>query len=311
MYKTLVKTVGLPHEKWLEYRRMGIGGSDAGAVLGFNPYKGPYMVYIEKVEEYQPDLDGKEAVYWGNVLEDVVAEEFSRRSGKKVRRVNAVLQSSEHPFMLANLDREIVGENAILECKTTNAFLAGEWDGEEVPASYICQCQHYLAVTGAEVCYIACLIGGNRFVWKEIVRDEEFIAYLIDAERQFWEGHVLAKQPPAADGRGNTTAFLDGRYADSTGEEIVLPKGAVQAAEEYRRLTSMRKELDEKLEACKNQLKSSMGHAEAGVCGKFVVTWKPQSQTRVDTQKLKEAYPEIYKDVTKTVSFRKFECRER
>lgn len=311
MYQTLAKTVGLPREEWLKYRRMGIGGSDAGAVLGFNPYKGPYMVYIEKVEGYQPDMEGNEAVYWGNVLEDVVASEFSRRSGKKVRRVNAVLQSAEHPFMLANLDREIVGENAILECKTTNAFNGMEWDGEEVPASYICQCQHYLAVTGAEVCYIACLVGGNRFVWKEIARDDEFIDYLIDRERDFWETHVLAKKPPAADGLGNTTAFLDGRYADSAAEEMVLPKRAAQAAEEFLRLKSMRKELDEKLEACKNQLKSSMGHAEYGVCGKFAVTWKPQSQTRVDTQKLKEAYPDIYRDVTKTVAFRKFECKER
>lgn len=88
--------------------------------------------------------------------------------------------------MVANIDRKIVGQNAILECKTANQYLLKEWEDEEIPASYLLQVQHYLAVTGADRGYIAVLVGGQKFIWKEVPRDEELIEMIIQLEKDFW-----------------------------------------------------------------------------------------------------------------------------
>ncbi|HHR2781106.1 TPA: YqaJ viral recombinase family protein, partial [Listeria monocytogenes] len=84
----------------------------------------------------------------------------------------------------------VVGEDAILECKTASAYLAKEWEADEVPATYLVQIQHYLAVTGKNKAYVAVLIGGNKFIWKEIERDDELINQIIAFELDFWETNV-------------------------------------------------------------------------------------------------------------------------
>ncbi len=174
-------------EEWLQFRRSGIGGSDMGAILGLNPWRSVLDVWLDKTSDEEPEEEQSEYAYWGTVLEAVVADEFQRRTGMKVRRCNYTLRSIEHPFMLANIDRELVGIDEGLECKTASAYKEAEWKGDLVPDSYYVQCQHYMAVTGYKAWWIACLIGGNQFVYKRIERNDEFIAQLIEAGRQFWE----------------------------------------------------------------------------------------------------------------------------
>ena len=153
---------------WERVRNSGIGGSDVACIMGLNPWKSAYALYAEKHGDVEAeDLSNNEFVYWGTVLEQVVADRFCELTGKKVRKCGT-LQDESYEFMLANVDRLVVGENAGLECKTANGFKASEWDGDCLPDSYYCQCQWYMMVTGCEKWYIACLIGGNHFVWKEI-----------------------------------------------------------------------------------------------------------------------------------------------
>ena len=70
----------------------------------------------------QEDIQS-ESAYFGNVLEEVVAQEFAKRTRLKVQRRNAILQHPEYPWMLANVDRLIVGERIGLECKTASEYL--------------------------------------------------------------------------------------------------------------------------------------------------------------------------------------------
>ncbi|WP_337521066.1 lambda-exonuclease family protein, partial [Mitsuokella jalaludinii] len=153
-------------DAWLKMRTQGIGGSDAGTIVGLNPWKSKYELWLEKTGQVVPeDISNREPVYWGNRLEDIVAQEFTRQTGKKVRR-HGMVQDEAHPFLFANVDRMVAGEKAGLECKTANGFKASLWEGDEVPASYYCQCQHYMLVTGLPVWYIACLVGGQHYVYK-------------------------------------------------------------------------------------------------------------------------------------------------
>ena len=182
--------------EWLQLRQKGIGGSDAAAIFGMSRWKSPIDIWLSKTIEIEEEDEQSEAAYWGTVLEDVVAKEFAERTGLKVRRRNAMLQHDEHDFMIADIDREIVGQKVGLECKTASAYKKEEWADDEIPVEYLIQCQHYMAVTGYEAWWIAVLVGGNTFIYKKIDRDEEFIEMLIKAEMDFWNNHVVPNVMP-------------------------------------------------------------------------------------------------------------------
>ncbi|MED2764855.1 YqaJ viral recombinase family protein [Bacillus thuringiensis] len=148
-YDVTASTTDLTREKWLEIRRQGIGGSDVAAVLNLSDWNSPMSIYLDKIGELK-EKSQSEYAYWGNVLEDVVARKFMKRTGLKVRRKNEMLQSKLHPFMMANIDREVIGRKEGLECKTASEYKRSEWKGDNVPTQYILQCQHYMVVTRFE-----------------------------------------------------------------------------------------------------------------------------------------------------------------
>ena len=301
----LVSTLNMDRNEWLEYRKRGIGGSDAAAVAGLNPWKSPMAVWLEKTDQIEPEEPG-EAAYWGTILEDIVAQEFTKRTGMKVRRRNAILQRHEHPWMIANVDRLIVGENAGLECKTTSAYNAKEWDGDEVPAQYILQVQHYMAVTGAKAWWLAVLIGGQRFIHKRIERDDELIQQLIEIERDFWENHVVPCVPPEMDGSTASTELLKRMYPEGKPAAIDLPSDAGELIETLDFLNEELKALEERKAACENRLKAMLGENEVGRFGERLVTWKNVVTNRFDSKAFAKDHPELYEKYLKTSKYRKF-----
>ena len=303
----LAETANMDHLEWLRLRQKGIGGSDAAAIAGLSKWKSPVAVYLEKIGQAPEENASSEAAYWGTVLEDVVAQEFSKRTGLKVRRRNAILQHPEHSFMLANVDRLIVGRKEGLECKTASEHLKEEWKDNEVPAQYLIQCQHYMAVTGFDSWWIAVLIGGNKFIYKKIERDEEIIQYLIQIESDFWNNHVLKKNPPMFDGSEASSDLLKALYPTAKfDEEIQLPPGAVELIAKYEQAKQEEAEAAERRKEAENQLKAMLGEYERAFAGDRVVTWKNIVSHRVDTKLLKAKYPDIYQEVTKESIFRRF-----
>ncbi|MED0662223.1 lambda-exonuclease family protein [Geobacillus thermodenitrificans] len=303
----LAETANMDHLEWLRLRQKGIGGSDAAAIAGLNKWKSPVAVYFEKIGQSSEESVNSEAAYWGTVLEDVVAQEFSKRTGLKVRRRNAILQHPEHSHMLANVDRLIVGRKEGLECKTASEHLKEEWKDNEVPAQYLIQCQHYMAVTGFDSWWIAVLIGGNKFIYKKIERDEEIIQYLIQIESDFWNNHVLKKNPPMFDGSEASSDLLKALYPTAKfDEEIQLPPGAVELIAKYEQAKQEEAEAAERRKEAENQLKAMLGEYERAFAGDRVVTWKNIVSHRVDTKLLKAKYPDIYQEVTKESIFRRF-----
>jgi putative phage-type endonuclease len=297
--------------QWFKERQKGIGGSDVGAIMGVSRWKSLLEVYVEKTEEIKEVKEFRELFYWGNTLEEVVAREFSIRTGKKVRKDNRQLIHKTHEFMIGNIDRKIVGENAILECTTVNAFKTKEWDGDEIPPEYILQCQHYMEVMGADTCYIAALIGGQRFVYKEIKRDEELISMIVKAEKDFWLNHVQKRIPPKLDGSEAASKYLSKTFKNiDKSLEVNLKAEYKDEINEYLNIKNQMKILDEALKVIENNLKNELGNAEKGIIEKFQVLWKGITSKRIDSKVLKEKYPEIYKEVCKQSISRRFEIKE-
>jgi len=302
-------TKGMSHEQWLEERRKGIGGSDAAAVAGLSRYRTPIQVYMEKLGLIEPPEEN-EAMYWGKKLEDLVAEEFSIRTGLKLRRKNAILRHPDHPFMLANVDRLIVGKDEGLECKTAGAYKANEWDGDEIPWEYAIQCHHYMAVTGYDAWWIAVLIGGNRFVYKRIERDEEIIANLIKIESDFWNNHVLKQIPPDPDGSSASSELVKQLYPASNGLELDLPSAVERWIEQYQLAAEEEKAAAERKEEAANNIKMLLGEYEVGRFKDWKIVWRSISSSRLDTKRLKTELPDVYAKYVNQTTSRRFEIKQ-
>ncbi|MCM1224289.1 MAG: YqaJ viral recombinase family protein [Lachnospiraceae bacterium] len=195
----MIPTAGLSREEWLALRRTGIGGSDAGAVCGVNPYGSPMKVFLDKTGGAEREKES-EAIRQGHDLEDYVAQRFMESAGLKVRRSNYMYRSESHPFMIADVDRLVVGEDAGLECKTAGAYNADKWKDGEIPLHYVLQCYHYMAVTGKRAWYIAAVILGQGFTCRKLEWDDGIINGLTAAEGHFWHEYVETGAIPPPDG---------------------------------------------------------------------------------------------------------------
>lgn len=295
-------------EDWLKLRQKGIGGSDAAAACGLNPWKSRAGLYFEKTGELAKDEDS-EVLRQGRDLEDYVARRFTEETGKKVRRNNFMMASEDYPFLLADIDREVVGENAILECKTTSPFAKDKWADGQIPINYELQCHHYMMVTGAEKCYIACLIFSTDFIIREIERDEEVIEMLKAQEVDFWENYVLAGQMPAPDGTKEFDSALKERYKGGIEEEISL-----EVEEDSYRTYLETKKLIESLEKQNKEfeqgIKLQLGDNDYGLTPYMSVSYKPVVSRRIDSKRLKKEKPELFKEYSKESEYRRLVIKE-
>jgi putative phage-type endonuclease len=277
----LVKTNDLSREDWLSVRRNGIGSSDAAAAVGLNPYKSQLALWMEKTgrdDLFAPiDVnDDSTPVYWGSLLEPIVAASYAKRTGNRVRKVNAVLQHPDHPFLLANLDREIIGapEVQILECKTAGVQGARLWkDG--VPEYVQLQVQHQLAVTGKRAADVAVLIGGQDLQIHRIKRDDVLIERLIQLEEVFW-GYVQSDIAPPVDGSDSADQALRRLYPNDIGSTVDFSQDLEMSAA-FSDLVAVRQTLDTqtKLEALlKQRIQQRMGDASKAVFETGDVTWR-------------------------------------
>lgn len=303
--KKLISTKDLSHEEWLRYRKKGIGGSDAGAICGLNPYVSPMSVFYEKTNLETEDYDN-ESMRQGRDLEEYVARRFMEETGLKVRRSNAMYQSEEYPFMLANVDRLISRENMGLECKTASAYSADKWTGDSVPAHYELQCHHYMMVTGAKAWYLAVVILGKEFKYKKIERDEELIQNLITIEKEFWENHVLTNTMPDPDGSAISDDVISRYFPSALKKTIPLPSDLNEQLKRREEIVLLTKKLTQEQNQIEQQIKLYMGEYEMAFNEHYRVSWSNVDTVRIDSKRLKEERPDLYQNFAKSSQSRRF-----
>lgn len=310
-WTVFAKTKDMPKAEWLLLRRNGIGGSDAAAIMGLSPWRTAMDVWLEKTGEFTRDDEHdeeNEKMYWGTVLEAVVAKEFTRRTGLKTRRMNVMIQSRKHPFMLANVDRLVVGQPAGLECKTTGLYNLDDWR-IGIPEYYYPQVQHYMAVTGYDTWYVAVLIGGQEYKHYEVPRDDGFIRELVAAESDFWR-RVTEKIPPPIDGTNASTELLTRLYPEAEeGTEIELPLDALALIIQYEEACRQEKEIQHVKNEAANKLKDMLGSHERGFIHDRQVIWKNVVSRRLDTKALQKEDPDIYQRFAQESVCRRFSIK--
>lgn len=279
--------------EWLEARRTGIGGSDIAAVLGLSPWRTPIDVWRDKVEP-GPEPEPSEAMYWGTVLEDVVAREYSRRTGNAVQRLNRIIRHPLHDWAIGTVDRFVVSGNSrarvgadgwiagaegVLEVKTVSAFSQWGRDGDEdaLPAHVEAQAQWYCAVTGLPWCDVAALIGGQRLVIVRVMRDDAIIAEMLRRAETFWRDHVLARVPPPPQSADDVVRL----HPRDNGETLEADSELLAAYAEAREAKRIMGEAQERFDKAAERIKLALGERSALVYrGREIVTWRAARPTR-------------------------------
>ena len=309
-------------DQFLAGRKKGIGGSDVAAILGFSPYKSPYQLWLDKTGRSERKESQNESAHFGNLLEDVVAKEFSRRAGVKVQRVTQQLFLEEHPWALGNIDRAVINPDIagnvrfkdgalttdrLLECKTASEYMSklfGEEGSDQVPDYYLTQCLWYLLITGCKVIDLAVLIGGNKFRMYRIERDDDLIESIFKQVKAFWFNHVIADVPP------DPTCFDDVLHRWSNhvvGKQVEADFEHIKLAEELITVQGRLKADKAREDEIKLKIVSTMQDAEMMISqGKSICTYKEQSSTRIDSTLLKKEEPDLFAKYSKTSSTRVF-----
>lgn len=288
-------------DEWLKQRSKGLGGSDAGTVMGLNPYKSAYTLWAEKTGQISNVVEENEAIRLGNDLEDYVAKRFAEQENKKIKRSSYCYQSKQFPFMRANVDRLIVGENSALECKTANPFKDGDYSSNIIPPSYYCQCLHYMAVCGFDRMYLAVLVFQKGFYTYVIDRGNEAveadIRALIKAEKDFW-AHVVNGEAPTVDGSESTSNTL--KQLHQSDESVVVDLCDFdEKLDEIKELKEQQKELKARQKTLENELKEILINYDFGRSSIYNVSAKVTTSSRFDTDKFKKENLKIYNSYKK------------
>lgn len=296
---------GVDNIDWLRLRKSGIGGSDAGAICGMNPYSSAMKVFKDKTSEEVEEQDN-EAIRIGHDLEDYVAQRFMEATGLKVRKSNFMYRSVEHPFMIADVDRLVVGEDAGLECKTASAYNADKWADGNIPLHYLMQCYHYMAVTGKRTWYIAAVILGREFTYRKLEWDDELISRLIAIEDDFWNNHVAINVIPSPDGSKVCDEVIEQYFHTAKKASTIELVGFDEKLSRREEILGFIAELQEEQKQIEQEVKLFMQDNERANSERYRVTWSNVNSMKLDTTRIKSEKPEIYADYAKASSYRKF-----
>lgn len=307
MYEKIPLT-DVSHEQWLKLRKNGIGGSDAGAVCGLNPYSNAMKVFQDKISDTVEEADN-EAMRIGHDLEDYVAKRFMEATGLKVRKSNFMYRSKEHPYMLADVDRLVVGEDAGLECKTASAYSADKWTDGNIPLHYVMQCYHYMAVTGKRTWYLAAVILGKEFVYHKLEWDEELIQHLIDVEGKFWNEHVVKRVIPSPDGSRACDEIIESYFPKAKKKETIALVGFDEKLRRREEILGFISELQEEQKQIEQEVKMVMQDHEMAGSERYRVSWKNIESTKLDTKRIKAEQPQLYQDYGLVSNYRRFEVK--
>lgn len=301
--KAIVNTADLTHQEWLEWRQKGIGGSDAGAICGLNKYRSPIAVYLDKTAETVVETPMNEAMRLGHDLEDYVRIRWQEETGKRAVRDNRMLQHDKYPWMLADIDRRVVGEHAGLECKTCSPYAAGKWEDDGIPPEYLIQCLHYMAVTGADRWYLACLIYQQGMQYRVIDRKDDWvregIRNLIQIEQDFWENNVMKHQMPAPDGSEAADKALTMLYPESDPEKQVVEIEDL-SLDRYDEINMLIDDLTAEKKQIEQSIKTEMKNAERANLDGRAISWKSYSgREDIDKKRFKKDHPDLFEEYKK------------
>jgi putative phage-type endonuclease len=297
-----IRDVGL--EKFLELRKLGIGGSDASAVCGVNKYTTPFQAYLSKVDPTYA-IEESFPMAWGTLVQDAVVAMFAKATGIDVYSWPVLLRSKTHSFMQYSPDGVLFvdGKPGLYEGKTTG--MKKTWEGGGQTHALV-QVQHGMAVTGFEFAYIACVVSNSELIQFRVERDQKFIDRLVEIESAFW-ARVQAKNPPPIAAEDKDA--LKTLYPEAGASDLIYPAQYEPLLEGYVRLKALEKAAAAAKEHYESQLKGLMKDAPKLLCGAYEASWTNSSTGSLDAKAIKANHPDIYQKYFRSGTSRRFSVK--
>lgn len=294
-------------DEFLARRMSGIGGSDAAAILGLNPWKTEVEVYLDKRGLGQP-AEGLR-LRFGDFAEQFVATEYTRETGRRVQRFHGLLRHPEHDFAIGNVDRLVIPDGAkvaahrgqirtdrLLECKTSGAHMADTWGPagtDQIPQHYLVQVAWYQALSGCKYADLAVLIGNNDLRVYHLTRDTDLEAMLFDRIGAWWKRHIVDGEMPDPTNESDVALLFPRSKPDT-----VVEAGAetLAAIEEFRDIRARIDELEKIEKSLATRVKAAIGEADAlSHEGRVLATWRSAKDSFLfDANAFKAAHPDLY-----------------
>ena len=296
-------------------RNSYIGGSDVGTILGLNPYKSAFTLWLEKTGRIEPeDISNKLPVWIGTNIEDTIAKRFEFETGMQVYRSNKTYVLDDYPFIRAHVDRLIKNCPSGLECKSTSSHNKTNYADGEIPAMHYAQVQHYMMCLARPSWFVATLRDNSEFYHPLIKRDDEFIEMMFNAELRFWQ-HVVEDTQPEIDGSDSTTESI--KRITGVNESLVTTTMNEELHNLVVESLKKRKELDSLKHECNeidNRIKMLMSNSDVALSplDDVRVSYKwVNGRGSFDTKQLKKDHPEIFEQYFKAgTPLRRFEIKE-
>lgn len=293
-----------PRELWLAERTIGIGGSDALACLGLDPWKTRLEVYLDKLGQ-APEREQTDRMRWGQIVETAILSWFVEQTDIPISRCG-LLRSVERPFQLASVDA-LAHDGGIVEIKNTNWHRRTEWDHDQVSDSAEAQSQHYLDVTGRSHAWVVAQIGGDPPVIRRVDRDEELIGYLRTAEAQLWQA-VETRTPPPLEGGKVAQRLVDRLYPHGiVGTHVDVGPDFLDLLRAYNTAHADEKAAKARKDEARADLCHRMGEATEAVHDyETVAVWPNRTRLGIDVDALRQRYPLIAVELAKPSHYRQF-----
>lgn len=285
-------------------RQFSIGGSDAAKALGVSKWGTLRDLYLEKVEGVERPIENFEAVRWGELSEDMVADEAAFRNNWITRVLEEPITHKKYDFIRGNLDRiiQVNGEWGVNEVKTAQAPYGvwGEAMTDEVPVDYYWQVVHYMMCGDYNFAYLT--------VWFRctpelrvyyIPRREDDIKRLEEAEVRFWEDYVIPKKMPPAISEDD----IDREFPETDDDKFVEADSfVVDLCREYKEIQNQITDLEKRKGEIKMSIKETLGDAKNLQYGKKkLASWHSVTRSHLDKEKLEQELDDLSKfHVTKT-----------
>lgn len=325
----------ITEEQWHELRRGGIGGSDAGVIMGVSKWDSQLSLWAQKTGRLTRVVES-EAAEMGTLLEpfirrELVAPYLREKHGIEcdVHDPTHVYESIAHPFMRANVDGFLTGTKPVdsadvdpvdvdyevvddfqagLEIKTGNSYQLREWggvEGDEIPDSYYWQAQHYMAVTGLTEWYVFGVIGNNRLL-RIVPRNDRHILQLIERAAYFWElvglnDPLYAPMPTGHDADMEALLAMGSPQRDVTMDLSPI----MDLLRDYTHYRDNTRQMREETEILKQNVIAAMGDAKYGEGGGYRATFSRFERADFDMDRFRRDHPDLYQEyVSRTESGR-------
>lgn len=286
-------------ETFLLDRKLGIGGSEIAPIMGLSPYSTPLDVYRDKMNPEVIYEEESEDLKRGARVEKYILQEYCEVSSLEIETNLPPFIHPEYPFMRGNIDAKVVGQNVIVEAKSTKCPIS-LWE-KGIPEYYRTQVAYYAMLSNADRVDVPVLFSNWQYACFTYWRDLEYEARIRQEVIDFWNNHIVAGIPPAP----SNPAELYEVYPKLESAKIIKADNEIREKVcLWQEVSIKRKGLEKQEEKLKIEIQRFMGDAgilDSGFCR---VALRERTANRLNTCALKEAVPELYREYSNDNTYR-------